>query len=139
MKSFCVDDSLNKKHQGEFWKEMKPLLPNKAKMQSKIVLLENEQLIKDPKCVAETLNDYFCDVAASDGAQMSVEEFKDHLSVRKIAEHFAPASNFDFQLIEVEYVKGILLKLNPRKAVSRGMITYRKDFCALQLPPLHSR
>ena len=24
------------------------------------------------------LNDYFCDVAASDGAQMSVEEFKDH-------------------------------------------------------------
>ena len=82
-------------------------------------------------------NDYFCDVAASDGAQMSVEEFKDHPSVRKIAEHFAPASNFDFQLIEVEYVKGILLKLNLRKAV--GVITYRKDSCALQLPPLHSR
>ena len=48
---------------------------------------------------------------------MSVEEFKDHLSVRKVVEHFAPASNFDFQLIEVEDVKGILLKLNPRKAL----------------------
>ena len=107
MKSFCVDASLNKKHHGEFWKKMKPLLPSKAEKRSKIVLLENEQLITDPKCVAETLNDYFCNVAASDGAQMSVEEFKDHLRVRKIAEHFAPADNFDFQLIEVEYVKGI--------------------------------
>ena len=67
MKLCCVDPSLNKKHHGEFWKKMKPLLPSKAKMQSKIVLLENEQLITDPKCVAETLNDYFCDVAASDG------------------------------------------------------------------------
>ena len=124
MKLCCVDPSLNKKHHGEFWKKMKPLLPSKAKMQSKIVLLENEQLITDPKCVAETLNDYFCDVAASDGAQMSVEEFKDHLSVRKIAEHFAPTSNFDFQPIEVEYVRGILLKLNTRKAVGCDNISH---------------
>lgn len=94
-------------------------------------------MITDPKCVAETLNDYFCDVAVSDGAQMSVEEFKDHLSVRKIAEHLAPVSNFDFQLIEVEYVKGILLKLNPRKAVGCDNISQR--LLALQLPPLHSR
>ena len=71
-------------------------------MQSKIVLLENEQLITDSKCVAETFNDYFCDAAASDGAQMSVEEFKDHPSVRKIAEHFAPASNFDCSLITLQ-------------------------------------
>lgn len=82
-------------------------------------------MITDPKCVAETLNNYFCDVAVSDGAQMSVEEFKDHLSVRKIAEHLAPVSNFDFQLIEVEYVKGILLKLNPRKAVGCDNISQR--------------
>ena len=125
MQSFCVDASLNKKHHGEFWKKMKPLLPSKAKMLSKIVLLENEQLITDLKYVAETLNDYFCDVAASDVAQMSVEEFKDHLSVRKIAEHFAPSSNFDFQLIEVEYVKDILLKLNPRKALGCDNISQR--------------
>ena len=125
MKSFCDDASLNKKHHGEFWKKMKPLLPSKAKMQSKIVLLENDQLITDLKCVAETLNDYFCDVSASDVAQMRVEEFKDHLSVRKIAEHFAPSSNFDFHLIEVEYVKGILLKLNPWKAVGCDNISQR--------------
>ena len=87
-------------------------------------MLENEQLITDPKCVAETLNDYFCDVAASDSALMSVKEFKDHPSVRKIAEHFSPASNFDFQLIEEEYVKGIL-KLNPRKAGGCDNISQR--------------
>lgn len=96
---------------------MKALLPSKAKTQSKIVLLENDQLITDLKCVAETLNDYFCDVAASNGAQMSVDEFKKHSSVKRFAEHIGPAGNFDFQLIEVEYVKGILLKLNPRRAV----------------------
>ena len=65
------------------------------------------------------------DVAASDGAQLSVEEFKDHSSVRKIAEHFGPTSNFDFQLIEVEYVKGILLKFNPRKAMGCDNISQR--------------
>ena len=32
MKSFCADASLYKKHHGEFWKKMKPLLPSKAKM-----------------------------------------------------------------------------------------------------------
>ena len=51
MKLFCADASRNKKHHREFCKKMKPLLPSKAKMQSKIVLLENEQLITDPKCV----------------------------------------------------------------------------------------
>ncbi|PFX17810.1 hypothetical protein AWC38_SpisGene17852 [Stylophora pistillata] len=125
MKSFCVYASLNKKHHGEFWKKMKPLLPSKAKMQSKILLLENQLLITDPKCVAETFNDYFCNVAASDGTQMSVDEFTDHPSVKRIAEHFGPASNFDFQLIEVEYVKDILLKLNPRKAVGCVNISQR--------------
>ena len=133
----CTDAPLNKKHQGEFWKKMKPLLPSKAKMQSKIVLLENEQLITDSKCVAETFNDYFCDVAASDGAEMSVEDFKDHLSVRKIAEHFGSTSNFDFQLIEVEYVKGILLKLNSRKAV--GCDNISQTLAHYSVLPLHSR
>ena len=84
---------------------MKALLPSKAKTQSKTVLLENDQLITDLTCVAETLNDYFCDVAASNGAQMSVDEFKKHPSVKRFAEHIGPAGNFDFQLIEVEYVK----------------------------------
>lgn len=57
----------------------------------------------DPKCVAETL--------------LSVDEFKDHPSVKRIAQHNGPASNFDLQPIEVEYVRDILFKLNPRKAV----------------------
>jgi len=66
-----------------------------------------------------------CDVAANDCTQKSVEEFKDHPSVKKIVEHFEPANNFDFQLIEVEYVKGILLKLNPRRAVGCNNILQR--------------
>ena len=75
MKSFCIDASLNTKHHGEFWRKMKPLLMSKTKLQSKIVLLENEQLITDPKCVAETFNDYFSEVAVSEGDHLSVDEF----------------------------------------------------------------
>ena len=54
-----------------------------------------------------------------------IHAFKDHPSARKIAEHFGPTSNFDFQLIEVEYVKGILLKFNPRKAMGCDNISQR--------------
>lgn len=71
------------------------------------------------------INDYFCDVAASDSAQMSVDEFTDHPNVKRIAEHFVPVTNFDFQLIEVEYVKDILLKLNPSKAMGCNNISQR--------------
>ena len=58
------------------------------------------------------LNDYFCDVAASDGAQISVEEFKDHPRL----------------------VSGKLIQGKPW-----DVITYRKDSCALQFPSFHSR
>ena len=73
------------------------------------------------------LNDYFCDVAESDGAQMSVEEFKDH--PRLVSGRLLNISHllaiFDFQLIDVQYVKGKLLKLNPRKAVGCDNISQR--------------
>ncbi|XP_022809244.1 uncharacterized protein LOC111346205 [Stylophora pistillata] len=125
VKSFCVDASLNKKHHGEFWRKVKPRLPSKGKTQSKIVLQENEQLITDPRFVAEIFNDYSCDATTSDGAQMSVDELTDHPSVKRIPEHFGHASNFDFQLIEAEYLKDILLKLSPRKAVGCDNISQR--------------
>ena len=56
---------------------------------------------------------------------MSVDEFKDHPSINRIAEHIGSASNFDFQPLEVEYMKAILFKLNPRKAVGCDNISQR--------------
>ena len=87
-------------------------------------------------------NDYFCDVAESDGTQMSVDEFKNHprLSSRDLLNIIiGPASNFDFQPIEVEYVKDIILLLKLIQGKQWDVTTYCKDSCAFQLPPLHSR
>ena len=94
-------------------------------------------MITDSKCVAEALNDYFCDVAESDDTQ-----FKNHsrLSSRDLLNIIiGPASNFDFQPIEVEYVKDIILLLKLIQGKQWDVTTYCKDSCALQLPPLHSR
>ena len=97
MTSFCIDASLNTKHHGEFWRKMKPLLPSKTKLQSKTVLLEKEQLITDPKCVAETFNDYFSEAAVSEEDHLSVDEFQDHPSIKSIAENTENGNYFDFQ------------------------------------------
>ncbi|PFX13398.1 Protein disabled [Stylophora pistillata] len=84
-----------------------------------------DMLVNKMKEQGKTKHSRICATAASDGAQMSVDEFTDHPSIKRIAEHFGPASNFDFQLIEAEYVKDILLKLNSRKAVGCDNISQR--------------
>lgn len=64
MKVFCMDASTNSKHHGELWNQkMKPLLPNKGKKQSKIILLENKSLVTDTLTVA---NNYFSEVAVTE-------------------------------------------------------------------------
>ena len=88
-------------------------------------MLENEQLITDPKCVAGTFIDYFSEAAVSEGDHLSVDEFQDHPSIKSIAENTENENYFDFQPVGTEYVKDILLKLNPRKAVECDNISQR--------------
>ena len=49
----------------------------------------------------------------------------DHPSIKSIAENTENGNYFDFQPVGTEYVKDILLKLNPRKAVGRDNISQR--------------
>ena len=72
LRSFCVEAAVNAKHHGKFWSKMKPLLPGKSKKQSKIILLEDKMVVTDPVCVAETFNNYFCEVVGSDGDCLEV-------------------------------------------------------------------
>lgn len=58
---------MNFKHRSEFWKKMRLLLPSKGKNQSKIVLIDNERVITDSLAVVETFNNYFSELAHSDG------------------------------------------------------------------------
>ena len=104
---------------------MKPLLPSKGKSHSKIVLLEDEQLITDPLKVAEAFNDYFCEVAEFEGNRMDMEDFTGHPSIKSISEKEKMEQSFNFHTVNCGYIMEILDKLNPRKAVGCDNISQR--------------
>ena len=120
-----MDASVNTKHHGEFWSKMKPLLPGKTKTKTKIVLLENDNYITDSLSVAETFNEYFCEIAVSKGDALVVDDFTNHPSIQAIADNDTLQTEFNFVPVEVAYVNDILNKLNPRKAVGCDSISQR--------------
>ena len=64
VKMFYYDASNTARHLGEFWKKMKPLLPNSGhNKQDNIILVENNPVITEPSSVAEAFNDYFANIA----------------------------------------------------------------------------
>ena len=99
MKLFCMETSMNSKHHGDFWNKMRPLLPSRGKNQSKIVLIDKERVITDSLTVAETFNNYFSEVAQSDGDCKAMEEFVDHPSIGIIAEQTGD-QRFQFALVK---------------------------------------
>ena len=47
-----------------FWKTVKPFISNKTnRNEFNIILIENNNVIKDRKNVADTLNEYFINIA----------------------------------------------------------------------------
>ena len=124
MKAFCIDTSNSSKHHGEFWSKMKPLLPNKGKKQSKIILVEDVRVVTDSSDVAEIFNEYFCDVAVNEGTDRTVEDFADHPSVKLIIEN-GDVQSFSFSTVNEIYLKNILDRLNPGKAVGCDSISQR--------------
>lgn len=59
----CYDASTTTKHPGEFWKKMKPLIPNTGcKKSVNIILVENDCVITEPSSVAEIFNKHFVEM-----------------------------------------------------------------------------
>lgn len=81
-------------------------------------------MITDSLTVAETFNNYFCEVAQSDGNYKIMEEFSDHSSVKVIAEKSGDQS-FKFAPVRANYIRGFLDNFNPRKAVGCDKISQR--------------
>ena len=124
LKAFCMEASTNTKHHGEFWNNLRSLLPSKGKKQSKILLIDNERVITDSLSVAETFNNYFCEVARSDGDCKEMVEFVDHPSVKVIAEKTRD-NCFNLVPVDVSHIRKILDSLDPRKAVGCDKISQR--------------
>ena len=102
-----MEASTNTKHHGEFWNELRSLLPSKGNKQSKILLIDNERVITDSLSVAETFNNYFCEVARSDRDCKEMFEFFDYPSVKVIAQKTRD-SCFDLVPVDVSYIRKIL-------------------------------
>ena len=98
-----MEASTNTKHHGEFWNELRSLLPSKGNKQSKILLIDNERVITDSLSVAETFNNYFCEVARSDRDCKEMFEFFDYPSVKVIAQKTRD-SCFDLVPVDVSYI-----------------------------------
>ena len=81
-------------------------------------------MITDSLTVAETFNNYFCEVAQSHGDYKIMEEFSDHPSVKVIAKKSGDQS-FKFAPVRDNYMRGFLDNFNPRKAVGCDKISQR--------------
>ena len=125
VKTFCYDASTAAKHPGDFWKKMRPLLPNSgANKQSNITLVENGTVITEPSAVADVFNDYFANVVPSGDSSEEVDDFADHPSV-KLIEAREVLDSFSFEPVSSSHVRDILDHLNPRKAVGVDGISPR--------------
>ena len=104
---------------------MKPLLPATSSNQyEKIILVENDKVISDPRLVAEVFNEYFANIVHTENSNESNADFSSHPSVRLIAQS-GTFENFTFHPVSTSYVRDILNHLNPKKAVGVDGITPR--------------
>ena len=101
-----------------FWKTVKPFLSDKVTSQSKITLIEKEEILSDEADVAETLNNFFTnvvtnlrlpqynseyviDMSSENAISSIVDKYKDHPSISAIKNNFAGRS-FSFEIIDID-------------------------------------
>ena len=120
-----MDATINSQHHGKFWSKIKLLSRSKGKQQSKIILLENKSLVTDTLTVANTFNNYFSEVAVTEGMDKITGDFADHPSVKFITEKCNSNLCLSFNTVSESYFNGMLVQLNPRKAVGCDLISQR--------------
>ena len=127
-----------------FWKTIKPFFNNSNKNSNKIFLNENEEILSNPKSVAETFNNYFVNITNTLDLNTNEdidESSRFHPSIIKIKELCNDLPEvFNFHIVDEEHVKQELISLNSKKSAISGDIPVRilKQFCDAYLPLLTS-
>ena len=88
----------------------------------------------DTLTVANTFNNYFSEVAVTEGMDKTTDDFADHPSVKLITEKRNNKLSFSFNTVSESYINGILVKLNQRKAVGCDFIS--QQLLGLSAPAL---
>ena len=119
----------------KFWKIIKPNFANKNKTQ-KIILVENNEIIKEDKEIAEIFNNYFVNIVKdlnipeinhsklsenssnidTEPIDIIIQNFSDHLSILKIKENINQIEIFSFKLINEMDIETEIKALNSKKA-----------------------
>lgn len=103
------------------------VLAQQGQKQSKIILLENKSLVTDTLTVAYTctFNNYFSEVAVTEGMDKTTDNFANHPSIKLNTEKCNNKVCFGFNTVSESYINGILVMLNPRQAVGCDLISQR--------------
>ena len=162
-RNFCVSllrmtkknyyENLNVVDNKTFWKSVKPFFSEKSQVNTKIILLDDEEIISDSTNCAEILNNYFSDIAINlevdreihtvstnsyEPVMAAIEKYKTHPSITKIVEENFKQSNFDFHNItEVDMLKVIenldVSKFFPEDNIPPKIIKENKDIFSIVL------
>ena len=114
-----------------FGNQSNHFVSEKNQINTKIILLDEEEIISDSTNCAEILNNYFSDIVinldvdreihtvsthSDDPVMTAIEKYKTHPSITKIAEEDLPHSNFDFH----DITEVVMLKATENLDVSKS-------------------
>ena len=119
-----------------FWKTIKPLFSNKGSKSTKIILVENDEIVSDDKKTGEIMNEYFVNITKDlDIPEIMLEKLPDsiditclvqidqiihqysmHPSILKINEIVNPTDTFSFEKVNQSQMEKEIMNLNPKKA-----------------------
>ena len=142
-----MDTSITSK---PFWNTCKPYFSNKhSKGDSKIMLIENDEVVVDNKCIANIFNSYFESITDALGLfkwpikvkeencnsiEMIVKAFSSHPSVIKIKSSITIKEKFLFKPVDENIVRKVINKLSSKKIISGEiptflLILFSKNYC----------
>ena len=121
-----------------FWKTVKPLFSNKGSKNTKIILVENEEIITGDKKIADIMNEYFIhitkdlnipkfmlentDMIYLDPIDEIIHKYSKHSSILKINEFVNPIDTFSFDKVSQSQLEKEIIELNPKKAAGADFI-----------------
>ena len=120
-----------------FWKNVNPIFSNKSKMQDKIMLVEDNQIITEDGQIAEIMNMFYKNAVENlaieqnigfeqsiegieDSIEAAIHKFEYHPSIIKIKEKVKDINRqpFNFSKVDDEQINKEIHNLNVRKAAT---------------------
>ena len=114
-----------------FWKSVKPVFNDKGSNSSKIILVEENNIISDEEEIANIMNNYFINVTKTLNlkkqlglGRSGVNEFENHISIKMIHEKYPEIlpESFKFQFLSNKEVKKEIENLDTKKSSTYGSI-----------------